>query len=124
MIRTASLERLEESLQINLVLDNDDSDEPDNVANEQPGAEADEEPGGWQLAGEFDSKTELESFLASYTHKMTSTHGGQSCLCSAPYNRHQTIAGSHRQLYGYLRCSSAKCSEISENFCNFRFKVI
>ncbi len=121
MIRTASLERLEDSLQINLVLDNSEHELP---VVDHGEAEAEEEPGGWQLAGEFDSKTELESFLASYTHKMTSTHGGQSCLCSAPYNRHQTIAGSHRQLYGYLRCSSAKCSETPEDFCNFRFKVI
>lgn len=74
----------------------------------------------WEFVEQFESKSELEAFLSTYTHKMTATHGCQPCICSAS---HSQIHSSHKQLYGYLRCSSTICCAAPEDRCSFRFKV-
>ena len=71
----------------------------------------------WLLINDFNEE-DLKDFLLSYTHKMTSTHGSQLSKC----NLHPR--STHKQEYGYMRCSSLKCFKTEEDSCLFVFKVI
>ena len=71
----------------------------------------------WVILQEFKSEVELEAFILSYTHKMTSTHGNQESRCIFhSLDRHQ-------QSYGYYKCTSSKCYKEQEDACSLQFRA-
>ena len=71
----------------------------------------------WVILQEFKSEVELEAFILSYTHKMTSTHGNQEYRCIFhSLDRHQ-------QSYGYYKCTSSKCYKEQEDACSLQFRA-
>ena len=72
----------------------------------------------WVILKTFKSDVELETFIRTYTHKMTSTHGNQVSKCI-----YHDMDEKHKQTYGYYKCTSSKCHKETSDKCSFEFRV-
>lgn len=70
----------------------------------------------WKVIQEFASAVLFESFLITYSHKMTATHGSQVSRCA--FHSHK-----HKQTYGYYKCTSSKCIKDSGDSCSYQLRV-